>query len=158
MDIGDFIFLFIFVIVIIGRVLSWIFKQFVENVPDNTSEKTSSKPQSIKDYIVDWIRSLEERIEDNPWNDNLPQTTENEWEKLDTHEYYEELESPAITPDKYTTPGIQAEKIKIASPPKKRISKSAQFKRINAEKAMIYHEILSPPISLRQENHYDRQF
>jgi hypothetical protein len=158
MDIGDFIFLFIFIIVIIGRLLSWFFKQFVENVPDNQSDKTSSKPQSMKDYIVDWIRSLEERIEDNQWNNHLTQTAENEWEQLEAHKYDKELVLPANNPEKAQHTNIQTEKIKIATTPKKRIHQKTPFHRIDAEKAMMYHEIFSPPISLRQESHYGRQF
>ena len=161
MDIGDFIFIFIVILVIIGRVLSWIFNQFIENEPVNDSEKTPSKQQSIKDYVVEWLRTLEDRVSEtagNQWSNHVPQIVDNEWEKLDTHEYYDEIESPTIAPAKEPDTYIQPESIKIDSPPKKRVHKKINFRHMNLETAMIHYEIFSPPISLRQENQYERQF
>ena len=161
MDIGDYIFFFIFILVIIGRVLSWIFKQFVVIAPDDNAEKKSSRQHSMKDKIIEWIRSLEERIEANQWNGNVTQSTVNDWERIDPHEYYDEptntdklTETPPI---KHAEKNIQSKQTKTNHSSKKQIPKKVPLRRLNLEKAMIHHEILSPPLSLRQENPYVRQ-
>jgi hypothetical protein len=161
MDIGDFIFIFIFILVIIGRVLSFIFKQFVENEPDDGSEKAPSKPQGMKDYIVEWIRSLEDHVSEtthNQWNSHVTQSVDNEWETFETHEKYEALESPANVPEKHHDLDTQPKSVKVVPSPKNRVLKKRQFRQMNLKEAMIHYEIFSPPISLRQENQYDRQF
>jgi hypothetical protein len=157
MDIGDYIFFFIFILVIIGRVLSWIFKQFVVIAPDDdNAEKSSSRQPGMKDKIVEWIRSLEDRIEAKKW-DSVAQTAGNEWERIKPNEYDDQIESPVPVPVKHSDTTTQKAQTKIDIVPKKRICKKGPFRRINIEKAMIHHEILSPPLSLRQENPYDRQ-
>jgi len=153
MDIGDFIFFFIFILVILGRVLSWIFKQFVENSPNDNTENTNTKPQSIKDYIFNWIRMLEDRIDTNQWSDRPPRTGKKHLIK----KHYEKLETPVLENVKQSDTNFQHRKVKKAPPVKRRHNKM-QCKLINIKKAMIHYEILSPPISLRQEYHYDRQF
>jgi hypothetical protein len=155
MDIGDYIFFFIFILVIIGRVLSWIFNKFVVIAPDDdNAEKPSARQSGMKDKIVEWIRSLEDRIEAKQW-DNVAQTAGNEWERIEPNEYDDKRASPF--PVKHSDTTIQPAQTKIDISPKKRICKKGPFRRINIEKAMIHHEILSPPLSLRQENPYDRQ-
>jgi hypothetical protein len=156
MDIGDFIFFFIFILVIIGRVLSWIFKQFVENKPIDNSENTVAKPHSIKDYFVDWIRALEDRIDNNQWTNRNSQSSDDEWEPHDTQTEYIELKPPLVKIN-HSDPKSQPAKLKKALP-HKRHQKKIHCKPINMKKAMIHYEILSPPISLRQEYQYDRHF
>jgi hypothetical protein len=156
MDFGDFIFIFVFILVILGRVLSWIFKQFVVNQSVENADQTSSKPQSIKDYVIDWLRSLENQIESNQWD---KQTSGNEWEAPE-HEYYEKLESPELIPVKQSPPEKQINNDirtqRIAA--KTRQKKNAHNKfQIDLKKAIIHYEILSRPVSLRQENPYDRK-
>jgi len=159
MDVGDFIFIFIAILIILGRVLSFVFRQFVENKPAERTDQSSSKPQSIKDYVVDWLRSIEDHIESNQWN---KQTEDNEW-KAPANEYYDPLETPEFASEKQPATEKQADKIIqpksiVKKPQQKRmIQKKYPFRQINLKKAIIHYEIFSPPISLRQEHPYDRQ-
>jgi len=157
MGIEDFIFLFVFILVIIGRVLSWVFKQFVVNQPDTNAEKKTSDKKGIKEYIADWIRTLEDRIGETQWDNTVSQTVENEWERLDTQQYHEDPDIALMKSENQAVTDRPLETRKVNPSTKKRIQKKSPFKKINVEKAMIHYEIFSPPISLRQEKNYVRQ-
>jgi len=156
MDLGDFIFIFIMVLVIIGRVLSWLLKQFLPEAPDD--KEAPSKQPGIMDHLAEWIRSFEETI-----SPVTPET--NQWERFDSREYHSEsnerkyhVESDEDDEIIQRSQPILSEAQLYQTEPQRHHIPTVQAghhlrsKQFNLKNAIIHHEILSPPLALRQEN------
>jgi len=148
MDIGDIIFFIIFVLVIFGKVLSWVFKVFVEKAP--IKDDTKKQQASIWDQVGEWFRALETNLQQSTQStDSKPA----HWRDLEPEPVYTELQP---TPQFDFSEDVQKGSHKKQSQretivDQKKSEKQLDSRKFNLRDAIIHYEIISPPLGLRQE-------
>ncbi|KPA12134.1 hypothetical protein MHK_007655 [Candidatus Magnetomorum sp. HK-1] len=152
MDIGDYIFFFFFILVIIGKVLSWVFNQFVEKAPA-TDNASPNKP-GIIEKVVDWLKTLEtniaqqsspELIQSSQWQEVNPQPLYSEIQPTPQFDFEEESLIDTNVSNKSKCKDQEQSKLNCRN--KQRI----RSKKLNLKKAIIHYEMIAPPLALRRE-------
>jgi len=155
MDIGDIIFIFIVVLVIIGRVLSWVFKEFVEKAP----RQHDGAQSGLMSQLGEWFKSLEQHVSQPVQSNDVSPSI---WKKLEPEPVYSELQptpqfelSDDIQNDSVTMSELSST-IKDSIKTKKQTpSKNVHSRRqLNLKDAIIHYEIIGPPLALRQEHNF----